>query len=435
MATIYLHCFGCKVNQFELDAIGSEFITHGCIQTSDPAEADCIIINTCAVTAKAEGAARRFIGHMVRQHTQALVAVTGCCVQLTMDQLRSWPEYESGRLLLFDNNEKAGLANVLLNTLQNGGKTIPGDNDQALFAAPRIDHHTHRTRALLRIQDGCDNYCSYCVVPHLRGPSISVPPTEIVTQARSYAAAGYREMVVTGINLGAYGADCTEKTDIAALMGELCALFPDIRFRLSSIEPRQLSTRLLKSMQQSANFMPHLHIPLQSGDNDILARMNRDYTAQWFGQMVADVRRELPHAAIGIDVLVGFPGESDAHFDNTRTLLQQIDCSYLHVFPYSQRPHTPAAGFTNQVPSSIKTKRAQVLRELSAHKRHLFYRRHHNSVRPVLIEKHRQGSMLHGYTDNYIAVELTGDDSLMNRVVPVKLEYTGAERMRAALAR
>lgn len=281
----------------------------------------------------------------------------------------------------------------------------------------------NRTRAYLRVQDGCSNFCTYCIVPYTRGPSRSLKLSEVLSQAKRFEQAGHKEIVLTGIHVGMYGRDLEEQTDIADLMLTLCQTHPDIRFRLSSIEPQEMSDRLLQTMSQCHNFMPHFHIPLQSGDDTILNRMNRGYDRETFRKVIKKCRSAFPNAAIGIDILTGFPGEGDEEFANSKKLLKELDATYFHVFPYSSRPGTLAATFKNQVPKGVREERVAELRTLAEEKKLGFYQRYLGTERPVLVEhKRNREGMLTGFTDNYIPVAFSGDNSLMGKIIPIYLE-------------
>ena len=279
-----------------------------------------------------------------------------------------------------------------------------------------------RTRAYLKVQDGCTNFCTYCIVPYTRGPSRSLQLHEALEQTQRFTEAGHKEIVVTGIHVGMYGKDLNEEVDIAALMQTLCTSYPQIRFRLSSIEPQEISDALLDAMDNNPNFMPHFHIPLQSGDDTILKRMRRGYDREMFRSILQKCSTRFPDAAFGIDILTGFPGEGEEEFSNSKRLLEEIDATYFHVFPYSKRPGTLAASFPDQVPKEISSNRVTILRKLAETKQHAFYTRHLLTARPVLVEKKRNKDMLlHGFSDNYIPVVFQGSDELMGQVVHVKL--------------
>ncbi len=408
MKKAFLSTLGCKVNQFETAAFKHQLENRGLSVTSDPESADLIIVNTCTVTAKAGSESRREVKKMLRRNQRATVVVTGCHAQLEYEELKQLAGVDPARLVVAGNDAKDSLISEIVD-----GRSRETDNrrtaigDKNLIGDLRVERFDGRTRAYLRVQDGCESFCSYCIVPYARGRSRSLPVDEAVRQAADYEQAGHREIVVTGIHVGRYGADLSEDCQIAGLLSILCRRFPAIRFRLSSIEPLEIDERLLSLMATTPNLMPHLHIPLQSGDDEILERMNRRYTRKQFIDVVKRCRAALPDAAIGLDVMVGFPGESEARFKNSEALIESIDCTYLHVFPYSRRPGTRAAAFDRQLDKSIKKQRVERLRRLSDTKSRAFYQRFINAERAVLFETHGLGAgvkHLHGYTDNYIPV-------------------------------
>ena len=423
MKKTYITTLGCKVNQFESASIKNSFEDQGYTFTQSMDDADIIVINTCAVTGKASGQSRQLIRKAARLNNNAAIVVTGCHAQLAAEEIRKMTDISSHRLCIIGNDQKDILVPHILET--DGRKDLITDdlqsNAKEICLLP-VSQFSHRTRAYLRIQDGCNSFCSYCIVPYTRGKSRSLPKNEVVEQALQYKTAGHREIVVTGIHVGQYGRDLNESCDISNLMELLCTTMPDVRFRLSSIEPLEISPALLTLMSEMDNFMPHLHIPLQSGDNDILKRMNRRYSREQFLSILQECRSCLPDAAIGIDVLAGFPGESNEHFRNTRSFLEDIDFTYLHVFPYSKRPGTKAASFPDQVKKQEKSERVAILRNLSEKNRIAFYTDNIGTRRSVLIENERHGSdLLKGFTDNYVPVLVDGADNLKNSIVSVEL--------------
>jgi len=406
MKKAYLSTLGCKVNQFESAAFKSQLERQGVKITADLERADYIIVNTCTVTAKAGGESRREVRKALRRNDQAVVLVTGCHAQLEYDELLHLPNIDTSRLVIAGNEAKEHIiADLLAHGLEidsRPSREIP----QVQHIAPlQVERFEGRTRAYLRVQDGCESFCSYCIVPYARGRSRSLPLAEVVRQAAIYAQAGHREIVVAGIHVGRYGADLSENCNIVGLLDTLCQEFSSIRFRLSSIEPLEIGTELLNLMTHADNLMPHLHIPLQSGDDEILKRMNRRYTRDQFKEVVDTCRAAVPDAAIGLDVMVGFPGETDSMFEQSRELIDSIDCTYLHVFPFSKRPGTRAAEFDGQVTADVAHRRVEILRAAGRNKSRAFYRRHINSKRVALLEtENLSGDTLKGYTDNYIPV-------------------------------
>ena len=433
MKKIAITTLGCKVNQYESAAFQTGFEAAGCAMVGVKEDADIIVINTCAVTAKAGSQSRQTVRRLMRRHPGAKIVVTGCYAQMSAQELVNMTDKP---LCIVGNGNKDRLVQAALSETPCDLTMLMGRISQKkeICRLP-VRHFGNRTRACLRVQDGCHNFCTYCIVPYTRGPSRSLPLGEVLEQAAIFAEEGHKEMVVTGIHVGQYGKDLEDGSDYVELMKRLCLAHPEIRFRLSSIEPMEISDELLSLMAEQNNFMPHLHIPLQSGDDDILARMGRGYTSDEFRKTVALCRKRLPDAAIGIDVLVGFPGETEQHFANTCSLLQECDCTYLHVFPYSQRPGTLAATMGQQVPQAVKEERVAQLRQLDAEKKEIFYKRFLGTTRPLLVEHKRDpDGRLRGFTDNYIPVSFPGHRSLMNTITPVMIEEISTTQVRGRSA-
>ncbi len=419
---VLINTLGCKVNQYESAAFLCAFQESGCTVAKAGENADIIVINTCTVTAKAGAQSRQTIRRLIRRHPEAKVVITGCYAQMAANELAEMIE---SPVTIVGNGNKHLLVEAALRETSSDIAMIMGRilNKNEVCDLP-MQRFGDRTRAYIRVQDGCENFCTYCIVPYTRGPSRSVPIQDVLAQTARFEKAGHREIVVTGIHVGMYGKDLNENFDIASLMMAMCTAHPDIRFRLSSIEPLEITDTLLDAMQSCANFMPHFHIPLQSGDDTILKRMHRGYDRETFRTIIHKCIDAFPDAAIGIDILAGFPGEGEEEFLQSKNLLQEIDASYFHVFPYSKRPKTPAATFTDQVPKAVSQKRVSELRELAKEKQHAFYSRFINTSRPVLVEHKPHGNgMLSGFTDNYIPIVFDGADSLMGKIIPIKLEY------------
>ena len=395
---------GCKVNQYESASFQDSAIAAGYDLAGPGEEADCLVINTCSVTARAGVQSRQVIRQAARHHPQAKLIVTGCHVQAAEAEIAAMPELTGHTVCLVGNGDKEKIAGLLAaidwpkNLLSDMAET------NAIARLP-IRRFADRSRAYLRVQDGCESFCSYCIVPFTRGKSRSLPMPEALAQAAVFADAGYREIVITGIHVGYYGRDISGEYRISSLLDQLSRNFPEIRFRLSSIEPTEISDDLLALFAERPNLMPHLHIPLQSGDDTILARMGRRYRAENFAAVITRCKKALPAAAIGCDLLVGFPGETEHLFENTKKFIESIAPAYLHVFPYSPRPGTVAAGLPGHVHGREKQRRAAELRALSDTLRLAFYRRHLGETREILLETDLGGSGLrHGLSDNYISV-------------------------------
>ena len=420
MKKIAITTLGCKVNQFESAGFATGFEALGCEMVPFQATADVYVINTCTVTAKAGQQSRQLIRRILHAHPEARIVVTGCYAQMDPETVLGLADQP---VTIIGNGNKHRLVEAALAEGPPDLVMLMGQirRKKEICDLP-VSRFRGRTRAYLRIQDGCDNFCSYCIVPYTRGRSRSLPLAAVLRQVKTFVDQGYRELVVTGINVGKYGLDLAERQSIYSLLDRICGDFPQLRMRLSSIEPTEVNDLLLELMLRHANFMPHLHIPLQSGDDEVLARMNRRYTRSEFAAVIQLVHRILPSAAIGCDVLGGFPGESEQAAENTYQLLAELPVSYLHVFPYSRRPGTLAATFGQQLPGPVKDARVQRLRILDAEKRKRFYQDQIGQTHRVLVERRNlKSGLLQGFSENYMPIVFPGTTGLLRRVVPVRL--------------
>ncbi len=419
---IFLTTLGCKVNQYETAALKTAFVARGCELVTKNERADIVVINTCAVTNKAGAQSRQAVRQAVRQNPEARIVITGCFVEVAGEQLAAIEELGDRQFAVVGNDQKENLVDDILEESQ----PFPRFQFGTIMSADKVcslpvRQFGGRTRAYLRVQDGCQSFCSYCIVPYTRGPSRSVPWELVQQQVATYVAEDYHEIVLTGIHLGYYGEDLAERCDITDLVARLTAAFPAIRFRISSLEPLEITSRLLRLMRDRDNLMPHLHVPLQSGDDEILALMERRYTTGQFAEIIARCHEMVPGIAIGLDVMTGFPGETEQHFANIFSFLKELPFSYLHVFPYSKRPGTKAAQFAGHLPKTVKKERVVALRQLSDRKKAAFYKQHLNRVLPVLVESTRDDQgLLRGFSDNYVACHFPGENALINRVVSVR---------------
>lgn len=420
MKRVAITTLGCKVNQFESAAFASAFAARGCHMVPLNAEADIYVVNTCTVTGRAAQQSRQLIRRIRKQRPLARIFVTGCFAQMDPEGVLALDEVP---LAIVGNGNKHRLVDAAL---------AENPPDMVMLMGRIRENHTicdlpvtrfpGRTRAYLRIQDGCDNFCSYCIVPYTRGPSRSLPLAKVLAQTATFAEQGYREVVITGINVGKYGLELDEGETIYSLLDRLCRDFPGLRLRLSSIEPTEVNDTLLELIDRHANFMPHLHIPLQSGDDQVLGRMNRRYNRSGFAEVIHRVRAALPMAAIGCDVLGGFPGETEAEAENTYQLLAELPISYLHVFPYSRRPGTLAASMPHHLPGPLKEERVRRLRSLDADKRQAHSATGLGQVHRVLVERRHKGTgLLQGFSENYIPLLFAGPASLTQSVVAVRM--------------
>ncbi len=423
MKKVLITTLGCKVNQYESAAFKTGFEDAGLTVVARNGQADIVVINTCAVTGSAGAQSRQAIHQALRKNPGAEFIITGCYAEIAADGLALDKELQGRAYTLIGNSEKDQLVRQALAGSADRPKILLGDIARAkeITRLP-VRRFGDRTRAYLRIQDGCESFCTYCIVPYTRGPSRSLPVADVVLQAKIFAGEGHKEIVLTGIHIGNYGKDLPGKPTLVALLDTLTLTTPEVAYRISSLEPLEIDTTLLALMQERKNIQPHLHIPLQSGHDEILTRMNRRYNTDQFREVVALCKEYLPDAAIGIDILVGFPGETEAHFGESKAFLQSLDFTYLHVFPYSIRPGTKAAEFDKQVAKKVKEERVAGLRQLSDAKKTAFWQSQLGRTWPVLVEGRRDTSgMLKGFTTNYIAVTFAGPDDLLHTVVPVKL--------------
>jgi threonylcarbamoyladenosine tRNA methylthiotransferase MtaB len=418
---IALVTLGCKANQSDAASMAAELLNQGHRIVPPSQAADVTIVHTCTVTQKTDYQSRQIIRRMAARNPRGQVIVTGCYAQVSPEILQNIPgvDYVVGMAErkripeIIGSQEKSRKAAVLLSPMEKQGG----------FEEGRPPHFADRTRAFLKVQDGCNSFCSYCIVPYARGRNRSLPPERVLFQARELAAQGFKEIVLTGIHLGTYGEDLLPPPSLTTLLQSLEKENLGFRLRLSSIEPREFNPPLLEFLANSPRVCPHLHIPLQSGDDQILRRMNRNYSAGFFADLVNRLARTNPGAAIGADVIGGFPGEDDSAFRNTMSLIETIPLAYLHVFPFSRRKGTPAAAFPGQVPPQVIRARCHALRELGEKKRHSFSRSFLGKTLKVLVEgkRDRESGMLKGFSANYVSVLLPGGEELVNQEVDVKV--------------
>lgn len=423
MTSFYIVTFGCKVNQAESGSIAKELKDGGWIFAPDVKSADCVIINSCTVTGRANMQARQAVRHALRENPKAVMAVTGCYAQTSAEELLAIPGID----YLAGNNRKHELCAALLAT--NRAKnthpvTLLNDIAQEKkFAALPFYDLENRNRPFLKIQDGCNAFCAYCAVPYARGRSRSMPQPDVIAHINKLYADGFKEVVLTGIHVGKYGHDFTQTTDLALLLKTILAETDMPRLRISSIESMEITDELLDIAVNNDRICPHWHIPLQSGDDAVLRRMERLYNRAEFRRTVENVHKLFPQAAIGSDVLVGFPGEQDANFANTLQLIEDLPFTYLHVFPFSVRPNTKAATFTDKIPADVIKKRCQILRKTSISKKTAFYNSAIGQTVTVLVESKRDAKtgLLKGFSDNYLPLLFAGSDDLKNTIVNVRI--------------
>lgn len=413
---------GCKVNQYETASIQEKLTLKNWQSTETPADADLIIVNTCIVTQRASYQSRQAIRKAIRENPSAKIAVVGCYPQVFPEELSKI----DGIDILAGNNNKLRIPDIIENpdSLSEKFQDETDRREYQPFAPAPFKRFMDRTRAFLKIQDGCDSYCSYCIVPYARGPVKSMAPDAVITSIYDFKEEGYKEIVLTGIHLGKYGRDLTGKSELVQLLKKIAGQKPEYRIRLSSLEPGEISDELIEMVTCENWLCRHLHIPLQSGDIDILKRMNRHYTPSEFKKLVLRIHKKIPEAAIGIDIIAGFPGEDDHAFNNSYSLLEELPVSYLHVFPYSPREGTPAAGYPDQVDTKTIKERAARLRELGRNKKTRFYKSFLGKDFSILTEgwESEENKIIKGLSDNYLKVFLHSDRPLKNEIVDITAE-------------
>ncbi|UCG81566.1 MAG: tRNA (N(6)-L-threonylcarbamoyladenosine(37)-C(2))-methylthiotransferase MtaB [Desulfobacterales bacterium] len=421
MKSFTIATLGCKVNRYESEAISEQLVDQGWLATDKGIVADLCIINTCTVTQKAAMQSRQTARKVIRNHPGALVVVTGCYAQISPEVFSTMP----GVHCVVGNSFKNQIV-LLANTRKRKASVFTLIQDLSTprpFQDMSIKKFGNRTRAFLKIQDGCDAFCAYCIIPHARGRSRSLTPEVVIKRVGGLKEQGYAEVVLCGINLGRYGEDLKPTTSLLSLIRAIEGS-PEIkRLRLSSIEPTELSEEFIGQLASSEHICPHLHIPLQSGDDGVLESMNRPYKSKHYRDLVNHITSVIPDVAIGVDILVGFPGESEKAFENTCCLIEQLPMAYLHVFPFSMQKQTPASSLRGVVPPKEIKRRCQQIRTIGETKRRGFYERAIGSILEVLIEgkRDRASGHLKGLTRNYIPVLLEGGDELMHRVIQTRL--------------
>ena len=404
------HTLGCKLNYSETSSLSRLLEKEGFEKKEFDEQADVYVINTCSVTDNADKECRQLVRRIQRRAPESYVVITGCYAQLKPNEIASIPGVD----LVLGAAEKFNLPHHIKNlTHQDGVKICSCDIDDVNgFTASWSSQD--RTRSFLKVQDGCDYNCSFCTIPLARGKSRSDSIANVVANVHELAAAQTKEIVLTGVNLGDFGEG---EEDFYQLVNVLDNIDGIERYRISSIEPNLLTKEIIETVAKSKRFMPHFHVPLQSGSNRILGMMRRRYKRELYAERVAWIKEYMPHAAIGADVIVGFPGESDEDFNETYEFLQGLAVTYLHVFTYSERENTLAKTLTDSVPIAVRHERNKKLRQLSFVKTKQFTSQFYDTTRPVLFEKADHEGMMEGYTDNYIRVQTPYRKEWINSIV------------------
>jgi len=420
--TVAIHTLGCKLNFSETSTLSRMLETAGFEKKEFTDLADVYVINTCSVTDNADKECRQLVRRIQRKAPESFVVITGCYAQLKPKEIATIPGVD----LVLGAAEKFNIVQHIsdLTKTNDTAKICSCDIEEVNGFNASFSHHD-RTRTFLKVQDGCDYNCSFCTIPMARGKSRSDNIANVVKQANELAENGVKEIVLTGVNLGDFGrgSDGTLKYEenFTALAKALDTETSIDRFRISSIEPNLLTNELIEWVANSDQFMPHFHIPLQSGSNDILGLMRRRYKRELYAERVSLIKTLMPHASIGVDVIVGFPGETESHFKETLDFLHELDISYLHVFTYSERANTKALDFKPIVPISIRNDRNKLLRNLSYMKLQYFTNQHVGETRKVLFEAFNKEGMMEGYTDNYIRVTTPYRAEWANQLIDWKL--------------
>ena len=425
---------GCKVNQSESEALAAHGDSAAAGKPENGSAGTCVI-NTCCVTARAAMQSRQAIRKAIRRHPDATIVVTGCYAEMKPSEIRDIAGVDQ----IVGQADKHRLFDLIRykhpsTPDRSFSSRVPGKNrEENLFTPMPSPAFGQRTRPFLKVQDGCNAFCSYCIVPYSRGRSRSLPPEKALDEMDSLIRKGAKEIVVTGIHLGRWGADLEGGPDFHVLLDTLLS-HPGLgRLRLSSLEPTEISQALLDRVESDHRICRHFHVPLQSGDASVLKRMNRHYGPETFAETVRQIRSRFPDAAIGADVMAGFPGESAAAFENTRKLIESLPITYLHVFPFSPRPPAPAASYPDRIPPEVVRERARILKDTGRQKTAAFYASMTGGVLEVIGEtpSDSDGFCCKGLSSNYIPVyihpneKLTSGDALVNRFVRCRI--TGAD--------
>ena len=412
--SVAFHTLGCKLNFSETSSLSRLLEQEGFEKRDFEQPADIYVINTCSVTENADKECRQLVRRIQRRSPESYVVITGCYAQLKPTEIASIPGVD----LVLGAAEKFNLPKHLKDLTKGDATKICSCEIEEVSDFHSSWSVNDRTRTFLKVQDGCDYNCSFCTIPMARGKSRSDSLENVIKNAQEIANAGVKEIVLTGVNLGDFH---DHANNFYQLIQELDKVEGILRYRISSIEPNLLSEEIIDFVSKSDKFMPHFHIPLQSGSNKILGLMRRRYKKELYAQRVHWIKSRMPHAAIGVDVIVGFPGETEEEFKETFDFLHELEVSYLHVFTYSERDNTYAVNLPGVVPPSIRQERNKQLRNLSFMKMQYFTEQHADTTRAVLFEKAPKENMMEGYTDNYIRVQTPYRSEWVNTLVDWKL--------------
>ena len=418
---VAFYTLGCKLNFSETSTIARSFVNEGFDRVDFSEKADIYVINTCSVTENADKRFKTIVKQAQKSNPEAFVAAVGCYAQLKPQELAD----VSGVDLVLGATEKFKITDYLNDLTKNDfGEVHSCEIEDADFYVGSYSIGD-RTRAFLKVQDGCDYKCTYCTIPLARGISRSDTMENVLRNAREISEQNIKEIVLTGVNIGDYGkgefGNKKHEHTFLDLVTELDKVEGIERLRISSIEPNLLKNETIDLVSKSRAFVPHFHVPLQSGSNEILKKMKRRYMRELYVDRVSKIKEVMPHACIGVDVIVGFPGETDDHFLETYNFLNELDISYLHVFTYSERDNTEATEMDGVVPNNVRSKRSKMLRGLSVKKRRAFYESQLGTTRTVLFESENKEGYIHGFTENYVKVKAPWNPDLINTLHDVEL--------------
>ena len=425
--TVAFHTLGCKLNFSETSTLSRMLEKEGFEKKEFDDQADVYVINTCSVTDNADKECRQIVRRIQRKAPESLVVITGCYAQLKPKEIAGIPGVD----LVLGAAEKFNIATHIRELAKGDSAKICSCDVEAVTGFNSSYSIADRTRTFLKVQDGCDYNCSFCTIPMARGKSRSDSINNVIKNTEELAAKGVKEIVLTGVNLGDFGKGpdgagstisiSSREENFFALIQELDKVKGIQRYRISSIEPNLLTNEIIAFVANSDKFMPHFHIPLQSGSNKILGSMRRRYKRELYADRVNLIKTLMPHCAIGVDVIVGFPGETETEFKETFDFLHSLDISYLHVFTYSERDNTHALSITPVVPMNIRHERNKTLRNLSYMKMQYFTQQHQGQTRKVLFESNDKSGMMEGYTDNYIKVTASYKSGWVNNIIDWRL--------------
>lgn len=426
MTTIAFATLGCRVNQYDTDSMRGLFLAQGFADADFDEAADVYVINTCSVTQMGEKKSRQLIRRAKKRNPNSLVVVTGCYAQLDPELLAAMEGVDA----VIGTNEKKHITAIVSELLKNGGSTTiqavrnvmgPDEFEEIPLYPSAVEH----TRADLKIQEGCNNFCTYCIIPYTRGGLKSRQPNAVIAEAKRLISFGFKEIVLTGIHLGAYGKELPEKPTLALILRRLLAETDVQRIRMGSVESLEVDEELINVMNSSDRICPHLHLPLQSGSDAILKAMNRQYTTAEYKELLSVLRSRIHGLTVSTDLILGFPGETDELFQETLNTLEELKFSHIHAFPYSPRPGTPAAAMKHQVEPQVKKERVEIVNALSARQKDELLSQMVGTTVSVLIER-QDGSAGEGFSENYERVCAEGLTApCEGAIVPVRLERTG----------